>query len=138
MIKRTLYFGNPAYLSLKNEQLIIKLPEVEKNKSLPQGFKDEATRSVPIEDIGVVILDNKQITITQGVIEKLLANNCALISCDSSRMPTGLMLPLNGNTTQSERFKDQIDASQPLKKQLWQQTIEIGRASCRERVSAPV
>ena len=56
MIKRTLYFGNPAYLSLKNEQLIIKLPEVEKNKSLPQGFKAEATRSVPIEDIGVVIM----------------------------------------------------------------------------------
>ena len=28
MIKRTLYFGNPAYLSLRNQQLVIKMPEV--------------------------------------------------------------------------------------------------------------
>ncbi len=124
MIKRTLYFGNPAYLSLRKEQMVIQLPEVEKNESLPDTFKKEATTTIPIEDIGVVILDNKQITITHGLLEKLLANNCALITCDSNRMPTGLMLPLAGNTTQTERFSDQINASIPLKKQLWQQTIQ--------------
>lgn len=63
MIKRTLYFGNPAYLSLRKEQMVIQLPEVEKNESLPDTFKKEATTTIPIEDIGVVILDNKQITI---------------------------------------------------------------------------
>ncbi|MFY9516325.1 MAG: type II CRISPR-associated endonuclease Cas1, partial [Dysgonamonadaceae bacterium] len=87
MIKRTLYFGNPAYLSLRKEQMVIQLPEVEKNESLPDTFKKEATTTIPIEDIGVVILDNKQITITHGLLEKLLANNCALITCDSNRMP---------------------------------------------------
>ena len=124
MIKRTLYFGNPAYLSLRKEQLLIQLPEVVKNETLPETFKDDAVKTVPIEDIGVVILDNKQITITHGVIEKLLANNVALITCDSSRMPLGLMLPLSGNTTQTERFKHQLGASVPLKKQLWQQTVQ--------------
>ena len=77
----------------------------------------------PIEDIGVVIVDNKQITLTSGLIEALLGNNCALITCDSSHLPVGLMLPLCGNTTQSERFRHQLSASLPLKKQLWQQTI---------------
>ncbi len=124
MIKRTLYFGNPAYLSLKKEQLIIQLPEVVKNGDLPEKFKQDAVSTIPIEDIGMVVLDNKQITVTHGVMEKLLANNCALITCDSNRMPMGLMLPLSGNTTQTERFKDQIEASVPLKKQLWQQTVE--------------
>lgn len=124
MIKRTLYFGNPAYLSLKNKQLVIQLPEVVKNESLPENFKKEAVKTIPIEDIGVVVLDNKQITITHGLMENLLENNCALITCNSSRMPVGLMLPLAGNTTQTERFRDQIDASVPLKKQLWQQTVE--------------
>lgn len=124
MIKRTLYFGNPAYLSLKKEQLVVKLLEVEKNETLPEQFKKEAAATFPIEDIGVVVLDHRQITITQGLMEKLLANNCALVTCDSKRMPTGLMLPLDGNTTQSERFKDQIEASIPLKKQLWQQTVK--------------
>lgn len=122
MIKRTLYFGNPAYLALRNEQMTIKLPEVEKC-NVPDSFKSDVTRSVPIEDIGVVVLDHKQITLTQGLIEALLNNNCALISCDSRHLPVGLMLPLTGNTTQSERFRFQIDASLPLKKQLWQQTV---------------
>ncbi|KAF5062191.1 CRISPR-associated endonuclease Cas1 [anaerobic digester metagenome] len=124
MIKRTLYFGNPAYLSLKKEQLVIQLPEVVKNSDLSEKFKQDAVSTIPIEDIGMVVLDNKQITVTHGVMEKLLANNCALITCDSNRMPMGLMLPLSGNTTQTERFKDQIEASVPLKKQLWQQTVE--------------
>ena len=124
MIKKTLYFGNPAYLSLRNSQLVIKLPEVEKCDNLPESFKRQAEVTKPIEDIGVVVLDNKQITITSGVMEALLENNCAVITCDSRSMPVGLMLPLYGNTTQNERFRYQIDASLPLKKQLWQQTVQ--------------
>lgn len=124
MIKRTLYFGNPAYLSMKNRQLVIKLPEVEQNDNLPETFKAESVRTIPIEDIGVVVLDNKQITLTHGLMEALLENNCALITCNSDRMPCGLMLPLESNTLQSERFQAQIEASVPLKKQLWQQTIQ--------------
>ncbi len=124
MIKKTLYFGNPAYLSLRNAQLVIKLPEVESSSSIPYSFKRQSEITKPIEDIGVVILDNKQITITTGTMDALLKNNCAIITCDNKSMPIGLMLPLDGNTTQSERFRKQIDASLPLKKQLWQQTIQ--------------
>ncbi len=116
MIKRTLYFGNPAYLSLKLEQLVVRMPDSLDNM--------ETVRTVPIEDIGILILDHKQITITQGLIEKLLDNNCALITCSSNHLPTGLMLPLYGNTIQNERFRYQLDASLPLRKQLWQQTIQ--------------
>ena len=124
MIKRTLYFGNPAYLSVRLEQLEIRLPQVENNATLSEGFKESVVKRVPIEDIGVVILDHKQISITQGALGALLDNNVAVITCDNSRMPSGLMLPLSANTTQSERFRHQIEASQPLKKQLWQQTIQ--------------
>lgn len=124
MIKKTLYFGNPAYLSLRNAQIVIKLPEVIKNNTLPEHFKQNAEVTKPIEDIGVVVLDNKQVTITSGLLEALLENNCAVITCDSKSMPTGMILPLCGNTTQSERFRHQIEASLPLKKQLWQQTIK--------------
>ncbi len=123
MIKKTLYFGNPVYLSLRNAQLVIKLPEVVKNESLPSAFKEQTEVTKPVEDIGVVVLDNKQITITSGVLEALLENNSAVITCDSKSMPMGLMLPLYGNTTQNERFRQQLEASLPLKKQLWQQTI---------------
>jgi CRISPR-associated protein Cas1 len=124
MIKKTLYFENPSYLSMKNRQLVIKLPEVEKNDTLPDSFKTENIKTIPIEDIGVMILDNKQITITHGLMEALLENNCALLTCDSNRMPFGLHFPLSTNTLQSERFTAQIEASLPLKKQLWQQTIQ--------------
>lgn len=124
MIKRTLYFGNPAYLNVRLAQLEIRLPEVEKNPTLSEDFKSSAVKRIPIEDIGVVVLDNRQITITQGALSALLDNNVAVISCDEHRMPSGLILPLSGNTTQSERFRYQIEASLPLKKQLWQQTVQ--------------
>ena len=118
MIKRTLYFGNPTYLSMKDSQLVIHLPEA-------NGMDDKTGKNtIPIEDIGVVLLDHKQITITHGLLEALLANNTAVITCDSNRMPVGLLLPLSGNTIQSERFQSQIDASLPLQKQLWQQTMQ--------------
>ena len=116
MIKRTLYFGNPAYLSLKLEQLVVRMPDSHDSM--------ETVRTIPIEDIGILILDHKQITITQGLIEKLLDNNCALITCSSNHLPVGLMLPLYGNTIQNERFRYQLDASIPLRKQLWQQTVQ--------------
>lgn len=116
MIKRTLYFGNPAYLSLKLEQLVVRMPDSQDNM--------DTVRTIPIEDIGILILDHKQITITQGLIEKLLDCNCALITCSSNHLPVGLMLPLYGNTIQNERFRYQLDASLPLRKQLWQQTVQ--------------
>lgn len=115
MIKRTLYFGNPAYLNVKLAQLEIRLPEVVKNDTLSRMVKEDCVKRVPIEDIGVVVLDHKQITITQGTLGALLENNVAVMMCDEQRMPSGLMLPLAGNTTQSERFRHQIDASLPLK-----------------------
>ncbi|WP_028298933.1 type II CRISPR-associated endonuclease Cas1 [Olivibacter sitiensis] len=113
MIKRTLMFSNPAYLNHKNSQLVVSFPD-----------KEKEDRTVPIEDVGVVVLENQQITISHGCIAALLQNNVAVVSCDSSHMPTGLILPLDGGHTQAERFRYQIEASVPLKKQLWQQTIQ--------------
>lgn len=124
MIKRTLYFGNPAYLGMRDAQLVIRLPEVEKNDTLTETFKKESTATIPIEDIGVVIIDHQQITITQGLLASLMENNAAVITCDATHHPTGLLMPLSTHNVQSERFRTQVEASQPLKKQLWGQTVE--------------
>ena len=113
MIKRTLYFGNNAYLHTKDGQLVVDFAD-----------KDKLQAKVPIEDIGIVILDAFQLTISQTLITRLLHNNTALITCDERHMPQGLMLNLDGNTIQQERFNYQVKASLPLKKQLWQQTIK--------------
>ena len=124
MIKKTLCFTNPAYLSLHQCQLVIRLPEVEENESLSNVLKEQAERTIPVEDIGVVVLDHRRITITSGALDALLENNCAVITCNAQGHPVGLLLPLSGNTLQSERFREQIDSSLPLRKQLWQQTIK--------------
>lgn len=112
MIKRTLYFGNPAYLHTKNEQLVIELV----------GSSEKKTAA--LEDIGLIILDHQQITISQAVLAKLLEHNAAVITCNNTHHPSGLLLNLDGHTLQSQRFKAQIEATLPLKKQLWQQTIK--------------
>ena len=123
MIKKTLFFGNPTYLCLRQRQLVIQLPEIEKNDTVPESFKREFERTIPIEDIGVVVLDNRRITITTGAISALLQNNVAVVTCNEKGMPEGLLMPLEGNTLQQERFHDQIEASLPLRKQLWAQTV---------------
>ncbi len=123
MIAKTLYFGNPAYLSLKNEQMLIKLLEVEVENGDGEKLKTKAEVSRPVEDIGIVILDNPQVTITHGLMSALLKNNAAIIQCNSQHLPHGLMLNLDGHTLQALRFRYQIEATEPLKKQLWQQTV---------------
>lgn len=112
MIKRTLFFGNPAYLSSKNEQLCISFPEA-----------DKADRSVPIEDLGMIVLENQQITITNGLLAKLTDRKVAVVSCNAQHLPEGLLLPMQGHSEQTERVRYQLEASQPLKKNLWQQTV---------------
>ena len=112
MIKRTLLFENPVYLSQKLDQLIVK-------------YQDDGIpgRSVPIEDIGLVILEHAQITISHFLMNKLIEKNVAVITCDLQHLPSGMLLPLNTHSAQSERIKHQINASIPLKKNLWQQTV---------------
>jgi CRISPR-associated protein Cas1 len=118
MIKRTLYFGNPAYLSVERTQLVIKDP-------LLKDFKDIREKGrIPLEDIGLVVLDHQQITVTHTVLNHLLAHNAAVVVCDDKRHPTGLLLNLNGNVVQAETFRHQLSTSEPLRKQLWKQTVE--------------
>ena len=112
MIKRTLFFGNPAYLSTKNEQLVVSYPEEEKED-----------KTVPIEDIGMLVLENQQITMTNGLMTKLIQNKAAIVNCNQQHLPISLMQPLEGHSEQTERIGNQLNASVPLKKNLWQQTV---------------
>jgi len=127
MIKRTLLFANPAYLSTEDNQLIVNYPDkeiaLEKSKRL-KNMPTKAIPHIPIEDIGIVILENSQITITNGLIEKLISNNVSIITCNQKHMPVSIMQPLNGHSEIGERHRKQIEASLPLKKYLWQQTVE--------------
>lgn len=118
MIKRTLYFGNPAWLNVDHGQLVIRDPLLKGS-----NVNDEKAR-VPIEDIGLVVLDHQQITVTHTVLYKLMANNVAVVVCDDRRHPCGMLLNLEGNRIQAELFKNQIESSEPLRKQLWKQTVE--------------
>jgi CRISPR-associated protein Cas1 len=111
MIKRTLFFGNPAYLSTHQEQLVVKFPD------------DTPGRQIPIEDIGIIVLEHQQITITNGLIAKLSERKVAIVSCNAQHLPDGLLLPMTGHTEQTERIRHQIEATIPLKKNLWQQTV---------------
>lgn len=111
MIKRTLFFENPAYLSTKNNQLVVKLVQTNEEKT------------VPIEDIGMIVLENQQITLTNGLIEKLTYQNAAIVCCNQQHLPLSLLSPLSGHSEFNERLRFQLEASLPLKKFLWQQTI---------------
>lgn len=116
MITRTLFFGNPCHLKTRDNQLVAVY------NTIP-GQQDMPDKKAAIEDLGCIVLEHKQITISHNLLAKLLENNVAVIACNDKMMPAGMFLNLDGNTLQSERFRAQIEASEPLKKQLWQQTI---------------
>jgi len=112
MIKRTLYIGNPSYLRLKHNQLVVLTPD-----------SHEIKGTIPIEDIAILMLDHAQIIISQQLIQRLMGNTVVVISCDAHHLPNGIMLPLDGHSELTERWRYQIEASLPLKKQLWKQTV---------------
>lgn len=114
MIKRTIYLGNPAYVKVQQAQLCLEMPEAKAG---------EKVRQIPIEDIGMVLLDHPRITITQLAIVQLLENNAVILFCDQKHHPGGLLIPFEGHSLLSARYRAQIEASQPLRKQLWQQTV---------------
>ena len=94
MIKQTLFFSTPVYLSLKNCQLVISWKDSD----------DKVTR--PIEDIGCVVLENQMINITMPLLNDLVKNNVAVIICDNRQMPTSMLMGLDTNSTQAESMKD--------------------------------
>ena len=113
MIKRTLYFGNAARLRMQQSQLVVEYPD------------SNETKSVAIEDIGIVIIDHQQVSVTHGLMNALIGNNAAVLWCDSHHLPNGLVLPMSANHVFTEKLRFQLDASEPLKKQLWKQTVQM-------------
>lgn len=113
MLKRTLVFSNPMILSLKNLQLVI-------------AYKDtpDEKRTIPIEDIGVVLLENQQTTITLPLLNALTESEVQVIICNSKGMPSAMIQSMNSNNLQGETLRNQIACGEVLKKQLWKQVVE--------------
>ena len=112
MIKQSLIITSPVYLSLKNHQLVITFKDND----------DSVTR--PIEDIGFVVIENPQVSISVPALNELADNNVSVIFCDNKKMPRTMLMTLEGNTTQQESYKYQIGASAPTKKNIWKQLVE--------------
>ncbi len=112
MIKQTLFFTNPASLSLKYEQIVINI----------DGADTPITR--PIEDIGVVIVENQMVRMTVPLLNALTANNVAVVFCDNKSMPASMLMPLEANSIQQEVQRFQIEATLPTKKRIWKDIIE--------------
>ena len=113
MLKRSLVFSSPANLSLKDRQIVI---------SLKESPEDKIT--APIEDIGVVIIDNPAVSITIPLLNDLADNNVIVIICNSKGVPSSTLLSFGTNHYQGEILQSQIDITEPLKKGLWKQIVE--------------
>lgn len=120
MIKRTVEISNPARLSLKNRQMVF-------------GREGFDLAAVPIEDLGILILDHPQITHTQGLLAACSENNVAVLVCNSKHLPVSILLPLEGNNLHSRTIARQAQIAEPSRKRLWQAII---RAKIREQAKA--
>ena len=109
MIKKSILIENKTSITAKNLQLIIK-SEIRES-------------TISIEDIGFLVLDHQEIYISLPAMNLLVENNTSVIICSKNHLPNGMFLNLNSHHIQQEVFKNQIEATVPLKKQLWQQTV---------------
>jgi CRISPR-associated protein Cas1 len=112
MITRSLLISSAVKLSVKNSQLIVSYLD-----------KSEEDKQVPIEDIGYIVLEHQQSVVSMPALNALSDNNVAVIFCNRNHLPASMLLNLDSHSTQSEKFRDQIAASLPLKKSIWQQII---------------
>ena len=112
MIKQTLFFTTPVSLSLKYNQIEIRYKDVE----------EVITR--PIEDVGVVIVENQMVHFTIPLLNALADNNVAVIFCNAQCMPNTMLMPLESNAIQQEVYRFQIETSLPTKKRIWKEIIE--------------
>lgn len=113
MLKRTLVFTNPLQLSLKNAQLVVRAKDVEAE-----------LRTIPIEDVGMVILENQMLSVTMPLLNELIDAGVCVVLCDAKGMPHAILQNLDGNNLQGEFLRNQINVGEVLKKQLWKQIIE--------------
>lgn len=97
MLKRALFFTQPFMLSLRNCQMVIYTREMPQEK-----------RTIPIEDIGYVILEHPQISVSLPLLNALSDNNVSVIFCGDNRMPNAMLLNLDSNATQGESFRNQV------------------------------
>lgn len=109
MLKKTILIESKSSVKIKNQQLVLK-SEVRES-------------TIPIEDIGFLVLDHPEIYLSIPAMNFLIENNTSIIICGTNHLPNGLFMNLNSHHIQQEIFKNQILASVPLKKQLWLQTI---------------
>jgi CRISPR-associated protein Cas1 len=112
MIRKTVEFTTPGTrLSVAHRQLVIERPDMPK-------------ATLPIEDLGVVIVDDVRATYTQAVFIELLAAGATVMVTARDHLPAGMMLPLDAHHVQTERHLAQVEAGEPVKKRAWQALIQ--------------
>lgn len=111
MLKRTVEFSTlGTRLSVAHRQLVIERPD------LPRA-------TIPIEDLGVVIVDDARASYTQAVFLELLAAGATVMVTGRDHLPVGMMLPLDAHHVLTERHRAQIAASEPTRKRVWQALV---------------
>jgi CRISPR-associated protein Cas1 len=123
MIGKTLYFSEPAHISIKNGLLIARFPEESITDELKERLNKENEIIFALSEVAYIILDNPRITLTQKVFEACMEENVAIVTCDANHIPTGLCLTLHSNVIQAERYLIQINVSESLKNNLWAQIV---------------
>lgn len=114
MIKRTIEVSRQAtHLSVRHGQLVIQ----------PIGEDKSQARTVPCEDIGVVLISHPAVTYTHRALASLAEAGAAVVVCGDNHLPAGMLLPISTHTQVVSRVQAQINATLPAQKRLWQQLV---------------
>ena len=110
MAWQNLLISRPARLSLKNRQL--------------RCEQDNGEVSLALEDITSVILESPQITLTSALIAACADENIAIITCDETHTPNGLLTSFLPHSRQAGMLRAQMAWTKPFTKRLWRLVVK--------------
>ena len=126
MAWRTVLIQNAAKLSLAKGQLALR--------------NAEGAFTLPLEDIYVLMLESPQITLSSSLLAACQSNGIAVMTCDDSHMPNGIMLPFLPHSRQSRISQLQTGWSEAFRKRVWQKIVQSkisNQAACLADLVSP-
>lgn len=99
-------------------------------EQLTMELEDGEKHSVPMTDLAVIAISHPQVTFSAAMVSTFVRLGGVMVFCHPDSQPAGMILPLDGHSTQQERFEAQASAPAPIKKRIWQTIV---RAKLRQQ-----
>lgn len=123
MVWRSVVINRPARLKREHFALVV---------------EQEQSARVPFEDIAVIVLNHREITLTHPVLSACADYGIGLYSTGDNHQPNGVFVPFLQHSRATRMQRLQLDLDKPTSKRAWARIVQTkiqNQARCMELLS---